>query len=81
MSRCSLMYGLARKGDKPLRIVITTWYTDVNVRRKASMMKSSNENIFRVTGHLCGEFTGHWWIPRTIASDVELCCFLRSAPE
>ena len=22
------------------------------------MMTSSNENIFRVTGHLCGEFTG-----------------------
>ena len=23
------------------------------------MMTSKNENIFRVTGHLCGEFTGH----------------------
>ena len=23
------------------------------------MMTSSNGNIFRVTGHLCGEFTGH----------------------
>ena len=22
-----------------------------------------NGNIFRVTGHLCGEFTGYWWIP------------------
>ena len=29
-----------------------------------SMMTSWNE-IFRVTGHLCGEFTGHRWIPRT----------------
>ena len=28
------------------------------------MMTSSNENIFRVIGHLCGEFTGHRWIPR-----------------
>ena len=28
-----------------------------------SMMTSSNGNIFRVTGHLCGEFTGHRWIP------------------
>ena len=27
------------------------------------MMKSSNGNIFRVTGHLCGEFTGPRWIP------------------
>ena len=27
------------------------------------MMTSSNGNIFRVTGHLCGEFTGLRWIP------------------
>ena len=27
------------------------------------MMTSSNENIFRVTGHLCGEFTSRRWIP------------------
>ena len=30
-------------------------------------MTSSNGNIFRVTGHLCGEFTGPRWIPRTKA--------------
>ena len=35
-------------------------------------MMSSNGNIFRVAGHLCGEFTGHRWIPRTKASDAEL---------
>ena len=29
------------------------------------MMTSSNGNIFRVTGPLCGEFTGLRWIPRT----------------
>ena len=29
------------------------------------MMKSWNGNIFRVTIYLCGEFTGHGWIPRT----------------
>ena len=29
------------------------------------MMTSSNGKIFRVTGHLCGEFTGPWWIPLT----------------
>ena len=28
-------------------------------------MTSSNGNIFRVTGYLCGEFTGDRWIPRT----------------
>ena len=44
-------------------------------------MTSSNGDIFRVTGHLCGEFTGHRWIPCTKASDAELWCFLSSAPE
>ena len=29
------------------------------------MMTSSNGNIFRVTGHLCGEFIGLQWIPHT----------------
>ena len=38
----------------------------------ALMMTSSNGNFFRVTGHLCGEFTGHRWIPHTKASDAEL---------
>ena len=46
-----------------------------------AMMTSSNGDIFRVTGHLCGEFTGHRWIPHTKASDAELWCFLWSAPE
>ena len=45
------------------------------------MMTSSNGNIFRVTGHLRGEFTGPRWIPRTKASDAELWCFLWSALE
>ena len=36
---------------------------------------TSNGNIFRVTGPLCGEFTGHRWIPITKASDVELWFF------
>ena len=44
-------------------------------------MMSSNGNIFRVTGPLWGESTGDWWIPLTKASDMELRCFLWSAPE
>ena len=36
------------------------------------MMTSSNGNIFRVTGHLCGEFTGQRWILHTKASDASL---------
>ena len=38
------------------------------------MMTSWNGNIFRVTGPLCGEFTGHRWIPLTNASDAKLWC-------
>ena len=45
------------------------------------MMTSSNGNIFRVTDHLCGEFTSPRWIPHTKASDAELWCFLWSASE
>ena len=38
-------------------------------------MTSSNRNILRITGHLCGEFVGPLWIPRTKASDAELWFF------
>ena len=40
------------------------------------MMTSSNGNIFRFTGPLCGEFTGYRWIPITKANDAKLWCFL-----
>ena len=43
------------------------------------MMTSSNGNIFRVTGHLCGEFTRPRWNPHKKASDAELWCFHWSA--
>ena len=49
-------------------------------RLSHSMMTWSTGNIFRVTGPLCGEFTGHRWISRTKASDAEFWCFLWSAP-
>ena len=39
------------------------------------MITPSNGNPFRVTGHLCGKFTGDRWIPRTKASDAELWFF------
>ena len=45
-----------------------------------NMMTSSNGTFSRVTGPLCGEFTGHRWIPRTKTSDAELWCFLGAAP-
>ena len=43
-------------------------------------MTSSNGNLFRVTGPLYGEFTGHRWIPLTKASNAELWWFLWSSP-
>ena len=45
------------------------------------MMTSSNGNIFRVTGLLSEEFTGHRRIIITKASDAELLCFLWSVLE
>ena len=43
------------------------------------MMTSSNGNIFRVTGHLCGEFTGPRWIPaqRPVARSFDVFFDLR----
>ena len=60
------------------------WYaacTALTVGECLPIMTSSNEDIFRVTGPLWGEFTGHHWIPLTKACDAELWCFLWSAPE
>ena len=39
------------------------------------------ETLSMSLAFLCGEFTGHRWIPRIKASDAELRCFLWSAPE
>ena len=57
-----------------------------NVNRRYGYVCCMHDDVikwkhFRVTGPLCGEFTGHWWIPLTKASDAELWCFLWSAPE
>ena len=46
-----------------------------------TMMTSINWNIFRVTGPLWGEFTGHRWNPLTEASDAQLWGFLWHATE
>ena len=59
----------------------STWTMIFHEILQHFMMTSSNGNIFHVTGPLCGEFTGHRWIPLTKASDAEFWCFLWSAPE
>ena len=45
------------------RLVLAEYSHDDVIKWKHFMMTSSNGNIFRVTGPLCGEFTGHRWIP------------------
>ena len=57
-------FGFAKLSFKPGNVRVITFHRN--------MMASSNGNISRVTGHLCGEFTGHRWIPRTMASYAEL---------
>ena len=37
------------------------------------MMTSSNGNIFRVTGPLCGEFTGHRPVTQSFDVFFDLC--------
>ena len=53
-----------------------SWYYS-NLRKNQIMMTSSNGNIFRVTGHLCGEFIGEFpsQMPVTRSFDVffDLC--------
>ena len=60
---------------------LTNFVMISNVQRSCiasgHMMTSSNGNIFRITGPLCG----HRWIPLTKASDAKLWWFLWSAPE
>ena len=57
---------------------VSDWHTDLVVK---IIMTPSNGNIFCVTGHLCGEFTGRRRIPLTTDSNAELWCFLWTAPE
>ena len=48
-----------RTGDKPLPELMLTQFSDAYMLHyREIMMTSWNGNIFRVTGHLCGEFTG-----------------------
>ena len=59
----------------PLHCQVTNSH-DTGYGHVQDMMEISNGNIFRVTGPLRGEFTGHRWIPLTKASDAEYSCFL-----
>ena len=59
--------------------ILSGWSLNTGFRQwdvSCHMITLSNGIIFRVTGHLCREFTGPRWIPRTKASDAERWCFL-----
>ena len=57
------------------RMWVLLWFVVFCCWMHYDMMTSSNGNIFRVIGLLCGEFTGHRWIPCTKASDAGLWRF------
>ena len=50
--------------------VAVSWGYDIDHLRNEWWRHQMEKNC-RVTGHLCGEFTGHRWIPHTKASDAE----------
>ena len=61
-------FSLLQMDSLYLRITLTikpSWACSCNNCRIWNMMTSSNGIIFRVTGPLCGEFTGRRWIPLT----------------
>ena len=62
-------------------MLMTSWYGNAYCTTGPFHDGVIKWKYFRVTGHLCGEFTGHRWIHRTKASDTELWCFIWSAPE
>ena len=67
-----------------LKILVYMWYTQpifTDIGHISYDIVTSNGDIFRITGPLCGEFIGPRWIPLTQASDAELWCFLWSAPQ
>ena len=61
------------------------WSDTLRIRpvrwRKWNRIRIDLARLADPTGHLCGEFTGPRWIPRTKASDAQLWCFLLAASE
>ena len=78
LSRIKLVSMFLSNGSSSLDIILQFYMKEFVPH---IMMTSSNGSIFRVTGYICGEFTGPRWIPLTKASDTELWYFLWSAPE
>ena len=73
--------GNRRRSNARDACIVKNPETKPDTLNEIRMMTSLNGNIFRVTGPLRGESTGHRWIPLTEASDAELWCFIWLAPE
>ena len=56
--RHSVQITLSRWFRVALYVIRMTYYIEHKSSERLTMMTSSNGNIFRVTGPLCGEFTG-----------------------
>ena len=63
----------------PLIVTSLQWVTAICFTSVNNMMTSSNGNIFRVTGHLCGEFTGPGEFPtqRPVTRNLDVFFDLR----
>ena len=61
--------------SRSIVVIFSIWSGFSRAISHMFMMTSSNGNIFRVTGHLRGELTGHRWVPHTMASDLDLWRF------
>ena len=68
-----LLKSLCVKVSELLEMYIMKTTQFCNFPRQYDVIKWKH---FRVTGSLCGVFTGHRWIPHTKASDAELWWFL-----
>ena len=77
--KCRRQHGDHDRGPLQKRWYTRNWYL-TEIPCIIPMMTSSDGNMFRVTGPLCGEFTGDGWIPLTKASDADILMFSLICP-
>ena len=53
-------------------------WRDLQCRWSIAWWRHQMETFSALRCHLCGEFTGHRWIPRTKANDAELWCWVNN---
>ena len=76
LNRCIVGFGRARV-FQAMRCKLYSGYCVIHCGF-ICMMTSSNGNIFCVKGPLCGEFTGHRWIPCTSSRPLWCHCNVTS---